>query len=451
MQYRALPVVGALALAFSACGGAATDSAGSDGGDTTADASATTVEATSNAAGDSDQDQATDTDAETGTLVVWDFKSGDEAFQDYYAAAESGFEAAHPGIDVEFVAQPFDQYYNLVGTAIQSGEGPDLMMFNGGAQILDRTDALLPLDEYVAQDRDRVAGWEKFSDGATAYAVPLTIQGIPIYYNKAVYDTAGLDASNPPTSFAELTSACEAIVASGTSCFTVGNKEGLALEFWLSSMAPGSLTSEEYDAWLAGDRDWNSPNITRIFETWEQSNSAGWNNAGVNSTAMFMDSFETFQRAEAGNVIGLISDVAHWKDFGDFIGDDLGLLPPLSFEGGNDAPFLAAEGGIGYGVTKWTEKPGLSAELALYMTDTALMTIFFESSGAIVSDTSVDLSGLNNEAAKAIVADLPNARPLVHTALTTAGLDALHLVGQQLAAGEITVDEALAAMAEADA
>ncbi len=84
------------------------------------------------------------------------------------------------------------------------------------------------------------------------------------------------------------------------------------------------------------------------------------------------------------------------------------------------------------------------------MANTDVMTTFFEQSGAIVSDTTVDLSGLDNEAATTLISELPDARPNAHTALTTAGLDALHLVGQQLAAGEISVDDALAAMQQAD-
>jgi multiple sugar transport system substrate-binding protein len=165
---------------------------------------------------------------------------------------------------------------------------------------------------------------------------------------------------------------------------------------------------------------------------------------------MFMDSFAPFQAGEAANVIGLMSDVAHWKDFGEFLGDDLGVLPPLAFEGGNDAPFLSAEGGIGYSVTRWSADPELAAELALSMANTDVMTTFFEQSGAIVADTTVDLSGIDNEAATTLISELPDARPNAHTALTTVGLDALHLVGQQLAAGEISVDDALAAMQQAD-
>ena len=89
-----------------------------------------------------------------GTLVVWDFKSGDEAFAGGYdTAAEQAFEADHEGVDVQFVAPPSDQYYTLIGTAIQNGEDPDLLMFNGGAQLrCNRVDVLVPLDDFLASD-----------------------------------------------------------------------------------------------------------------------------------------------------------------------------------------------------------------------------------------------------------------------------------------------------------
>src|SRR5436189_5165467 len=65
-------------------------------------------------------------------ITVWDWKSGDPATANYYAKAKSDFEAAHPGTTVNFVMQPHDQYYTLLGTALSSGAGPDLFLMNGG-------------------------------------------------------------------------------------------------------------------------------------------------------------------------------------------------------------------------------------------------------------------------------------------------------------------------------
>src|SRR3954468_7860512 len=86
----------------------------------------------------------------TDKLVVWDWKSGDAKAAGYLEKTKADFAKKHPGVTVEFVAQPLDQYYPLLGAAIQSGKGPDVILFNGGGQIRDRADALTPLDAYVA-------------------------------------------------------------------------------------------------------------------------------------------------------------------------------------------------------------------------------------------------------------------------------------------------------------
>src|SRR5687767_61039 len=90
-------------------------------------------------------------------LVVWDWKSGDAKAAGYVAKAKADFAKKHPGVTVEFVAQPHEQYYTLLGAAIQSGKGPDVILFNGGGQIRDRADALAPLDSFVAEDKQRLA------------------------------------------------------------------------------------------------------------------------------------------------------------------------------------------------------------------------------------------------------------------------------------------------------
>src|SRR3712207_5975190 len=73
----------------------------------------------------------------SGKLVVWDWKSGDAKAAGYVAKAKADFAKQHPGVTVEFVAQPYDQYYTLLGAAIQAKRGPDVMLFNGGGQIRD--------------------------------------------------------------------------------------------------------------------------------------------------------------------------------------------------------------------------------------------------------------------------------------------------------------------------
>jgi multiple sugar transport system substrate-binding protein len=389
-------------------------------------------------------------DGSDGTLVVWDWKSGDEAAASYIERAKADFAEKHPDVEVEFVAQPFDQYYNLLGTAVQTGEGPDVMMFNGGGQLRDRADALVPLDDYVAEDRERLAGWEAFSRDGSVYAAPVTLQGHPIYYNKDLYEQAGLDPDEPAATWEEFLDDCEAVAeATGAACFAQGNKEGTGIQFWLSGLGSGVLTDAEYDAWVAGDRDWTSPNVKRVFELWQEAGGTGLFNEGANSTAMFNDMFAVFEAAEAAHVIGLMSDVGHWKDFNEFLGaENVGVMeaPVVNPE---SAPSLPYDGGIGYGVAEWTEDPELAADLVRSLTSPGALEAFYADAGAIASDTTVDASGAG-PAASAIVSRIPDGEPALHVALSSETLELMGRLSQQLLSGSVTVDEALDQLAESD-
>jgi len=395
---------------------------------------------------------ATETGSKAGTnkLVVWDWKSSDKNAANFVAKAKADFAKKHPGVALEFVAQPFDNYYTLLGAAIQSGKGPDVMLFNGGGQLRDRASALVPLDQYVAQDKQRLAGWDAFSKDGKIYAAPITLQGHPIYYNKTIYTKAGLDPSKPPTTWDALVSTCATIKrAVNLPCFSLGNKEGYGIQFWMSGMGSGILAPAEYDGWIAGKRDWSSPNVKKIFETWKQANDLGWNTAGPNSTAMFMDQFTKFEGGGAAHVMGLMSDVGGWHEMNPIIGaNNLGeLIGPVIVPGA--VPSLAYDGGVGYGVAKWTKDPALAADLVRSLTSTEALTAYASDAGAIASDKSVKIAG-GGPAAEAIASQIPSGKPALHVALSAKTQEVMGRVSQQLLSGDITVDAAVRQLAAAD-
>ncbi|GAB3845264.1 extracellular solute-binding protein [Micromonospora andamanensis] len=385
----------------------------------------------------------------TDKLVVWDWKSGEPSAGPYIEKAKADFAKKHPDVTLEFVAQPFDQYYTLLGAAIQSGKGPDVMLFNGGGQIRDRVDALVPLDEYVAEDKQRLAGWDAFAKDGKTYAGPVTLQGHPIYYNKALYEKAGLDPASPATTWDKFLADCAAIAKAGAKCFALGNKEGAGIQFWMSALGSAILTAQEYDDWIAGKRDWNSPNVKRIFQLWKEAGDAGLNNEGANSTAMFNDAFALFQSAKAAHVIGLMSDVGHWKDFNEFLTPDkLGVMSAPVVTAGT-TPSLAYDGGIGYAVAKWTKDPKVAADLVRSLTSTDALNAFYADAGAIASDTTIDVSQAG-PAAATIVSQLKDGKPALHVALSSKTLDLMGRIAQQLLSGSISVDEAVKQLGASD-
>jgi multiple sugar transport system substrate-binding protein len=385
-----------------------------------------------------------------GKLVVWDWKSGDATAASYVAKAKEAFAKQHPQVTVEFVAQPFEQYYTLLGAAIQAGKGPDVMLFNGGGQLRDRADALLPLDEYVGDDKRRLAGWDAFVKDGKTYAAPVTLQGHPIYYNRSLYRKAGLDPERPATTWREFVANCQAITrATRAKCFAQGNKEGIGIQFFLSGLGSGILTPQEYDDWIAGKRDWTSPNVKRVFALWKEVNDLGLNNDGANSTAMFNDAFAVFQSGKASHVIGLMSDIGHWKDFAEFLeAGNVGVMSAPVVTAGT-TPSLPYDGGIGYAVAKWTRDPKVAADLVRSLTSTDALKAFYADAGAIAADTTIDV-GSAGPAVATIVSRLGDGKPALHVALSSKTVDLMGRLSQQLLSGSVTVDKAVEQLAASD-
>ncbi|MEO3798572.1 extracellular solute-binding protein [Nonomuraea sp. B1E8] len=386
----------------------------------------------------------------TSTIVVWDWKSGEPGVASYVEKAKADFARKHPDVTVEFVAQPFDQYYTLLGAATQSGKGPDVMLFNGGGQIRDRVNTLLPLDRYVADDRQRLAGWDAFSKDGTIYAAPVTLQGHPIYYNKTIYQKAGLDPANPPKTWNEFVSGCAAIKkTAGARCLSLGNKEGFGIQFFMSGLGPGILTPKEYDDWIAGKRDWTSPHVKEIFNLWKKVNDDGLNNDGPNSTALFNDAFALFNTGKAATIIGLMSDVGHWKDFGEFLGAGQVGVMTAPVVTGEATPVLPYDGGIGYAVAKSAKDPALAADLVRSLTSTDALTAFYAGAGAITSDTTIDVSQ-GAPAVAAIVPQIKTGKPALHVALSSKTLELMGRLSQQLLSGSASVDDVVRQLAASD-
>jgi ABC-type glycerol-3-phosphate transport system substrate-binding protein len=392
--------------------------------------------------------------AEDVTLTVWDWKSGDPTTTAYYDKVKADFEAAHPGVTVKFVMQPHDQYYTLLGTAIAASRGPDVVLVHGGSQAKERIAALTNLSDKVADIKSRVAGWEEFAgpDGSP-YAVPISIQGLAVYYNKELYKQAGLDPEATPKTWAELKEVCEKLKAAGTTCFAMGNKEGFGADFFYSAAAANALTSEQQAAWTAGDLKWSSPEIKAIVQAWVDSQKDGWYAEGSNSTAKFMDEYQSFERSENANTIGLLSDVAHWKEFDEFLEpQNVGVfvMPPVTASV-NETLLMPLAGGIGYGVTKFSPNQDLAIALAKSFAETPAMQVFFEAAGAVPSDTAVDTSKVESPSAKVVLGSLSNGAALLHNNTSTAETEEWHRQSQMLLTGETTVDKAVARLDEVQA
>ena len=94
-------------------------------------------------------------------ITVWDVNVSRNPT--YYDAAKAAFEKAHPGATLNFVGQPDAEYYTLLGTALASKTGPDVIWANGGAQAKNLIGGLLPLNDKLPDLISKVVGQSAFT------------------------------------------------------------------------------------------------------------------------------------------------------------------------------------------------------------------------------------------------------------------------------------------------
>ncbi len=391
------------------------------------------------------------------TLTMWDFKSGDPVFAPYTSWAIDKFQELNPHITVELVPQPNNEYYNLLGAAITAGEGPDVLLVHGGTRLTERQDLMLPLDDFIGDEADNFInlqnGWVNNETGEII-ALPITIQGFVYYYNKDIYTEAGLDPETPPTTWDELVANCETIMANTeASCFTAGGKDAHGMQFYGSLYAAAMFTHEDHAEFLAGEIPYDDPRMYKQLEYWYEASQRDWWQEGVASETTYMDSHDNFSAGRAAHTQGLISDIAHWKMFGDYLGaNNVGMfknvvLDPEVYATVDEIP-IAAGGGIGWSAANWTEHPEEAKALVQFLASPEAQLVLFNSAATIIPRNDIDANLMTNPAAKQINEWLSNAAmPTFY--VTPSDLNAeWKRQSSLLLLGEITPEEATQAMVD---
>ena len=151
-------------------------------------------------------------DAATGTTVTMIAAQYGTQTADWWKGFEEKFEAANEGIDLVVDVVSWNDIYTVVNTRVANGEAPDLLNIDVFADY-QADGLLLPASEWVSE-----ATYAKFFDSflaesvvdGTVWAVPDLASARALYYNADILAAAGVEV---PTTWDELTAACEAIKA----------------------------------------------------------------------------------------------------------------------------------------------------------------------------------------------------------------------------------------------
>jgi sn-glycerol 3-phosphate transport system substrate-binding protein len=225
----------ASALVFASCGGGGSSSIIDSGsteapatGDSSAPTAAPTTVATPLASLPPCDTTALDSVTETVDITFWHGMNGD--LEDALTSLTAEYNASQTKVNVSLENQ--GGYEQTLDKYLQSSQDsrPEMVQAPEYAvQVMGDTDSNVPVGAciesaaYDTSDFLPKALNQYFTEGVQ-WSMPFNVSDPVLYYNKKVFEAAGLDPNKPPTNMAEVRTMSQAIVDSGAAGF------GLALD-----------------------------------------------------------------------------------------------------------------------------------------------------------------------------------------------------------------------------
>jgi len=147
------------------------------------------------------------------TLQFWELFSGGDG--DAFESIINKFNAEHDDIQVEPQHTEWNQYYGKLFSALTGGNPPDLCIIHT-TRLLKYAEALVDLSDYLQSDTsdayvDKI--WQQTKINGRRVSLPLDTHPCGLYYNKDIFEEAGLDSESPPTNWEEFKSAADTITS----------------------------------------------------------------------------------------------------------------------------------------------------------------------------------------------------------------------------------------------
>jgi multiple sugar transport system substrate-binding protein len=131
---------------------------------------------------------------ETVTIRYMNFTAGGDRTEEITAII-AAFEAENPNIKIEPVNAPFGDYFTMLQADFVGGDPPDVLELNyENFTAYASNDVLLDLTPYIDPDVPYYPrALEAFQYQGVQYALPETFSTVVLFYNKELFDQAGLE------------------------------------------------------------------------------------------------------------------------------------------------------------------------------------------------------------------------------------------------------------------
>ena len=139
------------------------------------------------------------------------------SMDEYYEQCKAAFEAAHPGITIVLEHTSWGEYWTKLEAAATGGSVADVFQMNG-VNITKYADGgiLLPIDDYIAASEVDLANYPEamnnmYNFNGTQYGIAMDYDTTGLWYNKALFDKAGVAYPTSDWTWDDLAAAAKAL------------------------------------------------------------------------------------------------------------------------------------------------------------------------------------------------------------------------------------------------
>ncbi|HEU5469854.1 MAG TPA: extracellular solute-binding protein [Actinophytocola sp.] len=359
------------------------------------------------------------------------------------------FEAANPGVKVNFSTSGADQYQQQIRTQLSSGTAPDVLSVwpgngnPGATHVLAKPGYLRDLSDqpWAAKYPNAIKSVAQY-EGKT-YTAIFGVNGIGAVYNQEALTKAGLTA---PGTWTELLNFCRAAAAKGTPAFALGIQDKWVTQIVLYALVATTVYGPDRDfdkkmqakqanfansAWTAAMAKYQEMDQTGCF----QKNPLG-------------TSYEASQElAATGKTLGLVQ--GNWviallkkqNPNGTF------TLKPLPATDDTAGFLMPGAAGAGYGINAKAKNPELALKFVNYVMSPEGMNLYVKKQGGLpaLPDTGFAVDASLTELSKFLTSD--RTVPFMDQLWPNAKVQQTMLTGlQEIFSGQSTSDKMLTAM-----
>jgi multiple sugar transport system substrate-binding protein/raffinose/stachyose/melibiose transport system substrate-binding protein len=209
----------------------------------------------------------------------------------------STFNAENPQYNLRATPVDHEAFKISIRVMLSGGNPPDLFSYWAGArtQFIIDADRLEPIDDVFEENGLNDLFSEAVINGCTydgkKYSLPLTVHYAAFFYNKAVFEQAGV---TPPATWKEFLDVCEKLKAAGVVPIALGSRERWPAQFWLDYPLLRTAGPEFRADLMAGTVAYTDPKVVKAFELWKELMDKGYFNEDPNA----------YDWAEASTMVG---------------------------------------------------------------------------------------------------------------------------------------------------